>query len=112
MEGGGGTGNKNKWIMAFLVATNVIASRPPERRPSGTPTACAEMLKWAEEGSNILNFFQLQYFCKSYIVFKIVWKMAQNKPFYIKNLFRAFDLNIKNKCQALERWKIWGSMFL
>ena len=24
-----------------LVATNVIADRPPELRPTGTPTACA-----------------------------------------------------------------------
>ena len=26
-------------IMLFIVATNVIASRPPERRPAETPTA-------------------------------------------------------------------------
>ena len=26
----------------FLVATNVVASRPPERRPTGTPTARAK----------------------------------------------------------------------
>ena len=28
-------------IMSFLVATNVVASRPPNRRPTGTPHACA-----------------------------------------------------------------------
>ena len=28
-------------IMMFIVATNVIASRPPERRPTGTPHARA-----------------------------------------------------------------------
>ena len=28
-------------IMTFIVATNVIASRPPERRPPGTPHARA-----------------------------------------------------------------------
>ena len=28
-------------IMSFLVATNVVASRPPERRPTGTPHAYA-----------------------------------------------------------------------
>ena len=27
--------------MTFLVATNVVASRPPERRPTATPTARA-----------------------------------------------------------------------
>ena len=27
--------------MTFIVATNVIASRPPERRPTGTPHARA-----------------------------------------------------------------------
>ena len=25
--------------MLFIVATNVVASRPPEHRPTGTPTA-------------------------------------------------------------------------
>ena len=30
---------RKKKIMTFIVATNVIASRPPERRPTGTPTA-------------------------------------------------------------------------
>ena len=28
-------------IMLFLVATNLVASRPPERRPTGTPHARA-----------------------------------------------------------------------
>ena len=33
---------KKKKIMTFIVATNVIASRPPERRPTGTPHARAK----------------------------------------------------------------------
>ena len=33
-------GEKKK-IKTFLVATNVVASRPPERRPTGTATARA-----------------------------------------------------------------------
>ena len=28
-------------IMTFIVATDVVVSRPPERRPTGTPTARA-----------------------------------------------------------------------
>ena len=28
---------KKEKIMTFIVATNIIASRPPERRPTGTP---------------------------------------------------------------------------
>ena len=32
---------KRKKIMSFLVATNVVASRLPERRPTGTPHARA-----------------------------------------------------------------------
>ena len=36
-NGGGGTGKKEK-IMMKIVATNVVASRPPERRPTATPT--------------------------------------------------------------------------
>ena len=34
---------KKEKIMTFLVATNVVASRPPERRPTGTPSACANI---------------------------------------------------------------------
>ena len=34
---------KKEKIMTFIVATNVIASRPPERRPTGTPHARAKM---------------------------------------------------------------------
>ena len=33
-----------KKIMAFIVATNVDASRPPERRPTGTPHARANFI--------------------------------------------------------------------
>ena len=32
-------------IMTFIVATNVVASRPPERRPTGTPHARAKIKK-------------------------------------------------------------------
>ena len=34
-------GNMLKKIMMFIVATNVVASRPPEHRPTGTPHARA-----------------------------------------------------------------------
>ena len=36
---------KKEKIMTFLEATNVVASRPPKRRPTGTPTARANLLK-------------------------------------------------------------------
>ena len=32
---------KNEKIMSFIVPTNIVASRPPERQPTGRPTACA-----------------------------------------------------------------------
>ena len=34
---------KKKENNVFLVATNVVASRPPERRPTGTPQAGANL---------------------------------------------------------------------
>ena len=34
---------KRKKIMTFIVATNVIASRPAERRPTGAPHARANV---------------------------------------------------------------------
>ena len=36
---------KEKKIKTFLVATNVVASRAPERRPTATPTARAKNYK-------------------------------------------------------------------
>ena len=35
-------GNILKKLIMFLVATNVVASQPPECRPSGMPTARAK----------------------------------------------------------------------
>ena len=32
----------------FIVATNVVASRLPERRPTETPTACANLKSYDE----------------------------------------------------------------
>ena len=37
-----GKRKRKEIIMSFLVVTNVIASWPPERRPTGTPTAHAK----------------------------------------------------------------------
>ena len=42
-DGEGKNGREKKKIMTFLMATNVVASQPPERRPTGTPTARAKM---------------------------------------------------------------------
>ena len=30
--------------MLFIVVTNVVASQPPERQLTGTPTACAKIM--------------------------------------------------------------------
>ena len=38
--------------MTFIVATNVIASRPPERRPTGTPHARAKKEKKKKKENN------------------------------------------------------------
>ena len=34
---------KNNKIMTFIVATNVVASQPPEHQPTGTPHARAKI---------------------------------------------------------------------
>ena len=34
-------GKRKKKIMSFLVGANIVASRPPEHRPTGTPHARA-----------------------------------------------------------------------
>ena len=36
-------GDEGEKLKTFLVATNVVASRPPERRPTATPTARAKI---------------------------------------------------------------------
>ena len=38
-------GKRKKKIMMKIVATNVVASQPPERRPTATPTARANLEK-------------------------------------------------------------------
>ena len=40
-EKNGGGGRKKKKIMSEIVATNIVASRQPERQWTGTLTACA-----------------------------------------------------------------------
>ena len=41
-KGDDGEKKRGKKIMMKIVATNVVASRPPERRPNATPTARAK----------------------------------------------------------------------
>ena len=55
-KGGGGRGKKKKKIM-FLVATNGVASRPLERRPTGTPTTCANLYYDIVEHAHIDLYF-------------------------------------------------------
>ena len=38
--------------MMFIVATNVVTSRPPERWPTGTPHACANLRAKFLSGKN------------------------------------------------------------
>ena len=47
MRKGDNGGKKNGKRQTFLVATNDVASRPPERRPTGTPTARANKIRGA-----------------------------------------------------------------
>ena len=42
--------------MMFIVATNVIASRPPERRPTGTPHARAKRQTSLIRLDNLMTF--------------------------------------------------------
>ena len=39
--------------MMKLVATNVVASQPPERRPTATPTARANYKKYEQAGAEL-----------------------------------------------------------
>ena len=43
-------------IMTFIVATNIVASRPPERRPTGTPYARAKKENTLFDQKHRLNF--------------------------------------------------------
>ena len=49
-----------KKIIMFIVATNVIASRPPEHRPTGTPTAHANN---NDKGKLVRFLFFSKMFC-------------------------------------------------
>ena len=52
----GRDGEKKKWkIMMKIVATNVVASRPPNGGPTGTPTARAKMSDIEQKGGRGLS---------------------------------------------------------
>ena len=40
---------KNEKIMSLIVVTNIVTSRPPKCRLTGTPTACAKSVRGATE---------------------------------------------------------------
>ena len=44
--GNGEKKKKKKKRMSFIVATNVVASRPPKQRPTGMPHARANIFMW------------------------------------------------------------------
>ena len=46
--------------MTFIVATNAVASRPPERRPTGTPTACAKYHGGHEDNLKLAETYYLK----------------------------------------------------
>ena len=48
---------RKKKIMTFIVATNVVASRLPERRPTGTPHARANIANVAQNVVLSVNVF-------------------------------------------------------
>ena len=54
-------GGKNK---DYLVATNLVASRPPERRPTATLTARANFVEFCWETAKILLTLSLLWWCK------------------------------------------------
>ena len=56
---------KEKKIMSFLVANNVIASRPPERRLTGTPHAHAKRLIVSCEKGYLLSSFSWCEYCQA-----------------------------------------------
>ena len=52
-------------IKTFLAATNVVASRPPERRPTGTLTARAKKKRvLTHEHSKLDPKFTPAWYCK------------------------------------------------
>ena len=65
---------KKKKIKTFLVATNVVASRPPERRPTATPTARAKMMVIGSHGW----YFMQKWFLISIVVFLLIFMGEKN----------------------------------
>ena len=51
--------------MTFIVATNVVASRPPERQPTGTPHARAKLIRYRMEDIWTLGLFSCQLIVKT-----------------------------------------------
>ena len=105
--------------MFFLVATNVVASRPPKHRPSGTTHACAKkmclysfhscILGWDTE---ILNFLKAESFI--YISFiKNPNNLFSFKRIILENAKKMHEMVFKeklifNKCKLCFGYKIWA----
>ena len=64
---------KKEKIMSFIVATNVIASRPPERRLTGTPHALAKsheqskprIYNFCNRAVPVYDLFTIYEFCQT-----------------------------------------------
>ena len=84
--------------MAFIVATNVVASRPPKRRPTGTPHARAKDCCHIKKLSRILlpsDVVKLH--CKMQLLLYLLDKhnTQHNKTYAGLNIFQ--DIKIFNK---------------
>ena len=64
--------------MSFLVATNVVASRPPERRPTGTLHARANIFSWLPFSVFCMLTEIFDLYDNSGIVDPTEWLLTQN----------------------------------
>ena len=96
--------NEKKKIKTFLVATNVVASRPPERRPTATPTARAKIV-------NLKKLYQFTFF---YITFDSVDGFPKFKKWHVTMVIlhhkqQKYLLNLQFYCDLLSN-KTWSSV--
>ena len=83
--------------MIFIVVTNVIASRPPERQTTGLPQNCAKNIKRICFCGNIED---MKHSCKIFIVKR---KRLNMKIFVERKVFRIFQNNFEMREQYLKQ---------
>ena len=93
--------------MSFIVATNVVASRRPERRLAGTSSARAKICRPLTSWANAKVKF---HFPVKFDVYYIGNNFVQKQNFGVKKILGSKQYWVKQKFESTKFWgqkKLW-----